>query len=118
MEYEEVGDYDQIKTQILLESNKESEVIQGLLSLVFYSCDYSLSLNRALFFSSHKNTYIKSCAIECFGHIARIHKKLDLKKVKPILKENKTNKNLIIKGKCIIALDDIEHFLKIKISFQ
>jgi len=113
MKYKRVPIFDDKNSLKLLESEKESDQIMGLLSIVLYSGNYDFSMKKSIEFTKKKSEWIKGCGIECFGHIARIHKKIDLNNVKEILKDGLKSKSKVIRGKSEDAIDDITHFLKL-----
>ncbi|MHB1278775.1 MAG: hypothetical protein ACYC1Q_10285 [Bacteroidia bacterium] len=119
MKYNKIPDFDQIRSLKQLESNNESEIIDGLLSIVFYSADYKLGFEKSVVFSSNANGNVRACAIECFGHLARIFNHLDLDFAVPILNMALKDEDDFVQGKAELAIDDICHFLKInKSTFQ
>jgi len=111
MKYEEMPPYHETKTLELIHSGKEEDIIRGLLSLVLYGENYSLSMAKTLEFCHHPSEYVKGCCIECFGHIARLHGTLDLQQVYPILQKEKHHPSSFVRGKCEDALSDIATFL-------
>lgn len=64
----------------LLDTNESSSIINGILSIVLNDDDWEWSQNLCIKYSKHK-----SHCYPLFGHIARIHSKLDLHIVIPII---------------------------------
>jgi len=113
VKYESSSEFDIESALKLLKSDKESDLINGLLSIVLNSGDYNLSMKKSIEFTQKESEWIVCCGIECFGHIARLHKKIDLNSVKEIISRGLKSKSKIIAGKCESAIDDITHFLKL-----
>jgi len=113
LKYEEPLEYEFEKISELLESNNDSDLINGLLSLVLKSGNYDLSMEKSIEFSYSESEWIKGCGIECFGHIARLHKKIELDSVTQILASGLKSKSRIIAGKSESAIEDIAHFLEL-----
>jgi hypothetical protein len=113
LKYEEPPKFDNKETLKLLKSEKESDQIMGLLSIVQKSGDYNLSMKKSLEFTQSDSDWIKGCGIECFGHIARIYDKIEINIIKEVLKGGLKSKSKLIKGKSEDAIDDITHFLKL-----
>ena len=111
---QELNQIDDIDKRILNDicSEDTKVVVNGLLSLAFYSSCRQQVENICIYFSENSNANIKGIAILCFGHLARIHGQLDLKKIMPIVKSNLDNQNVFIAGHAHSAKDDIETFLQ------
>ena len=113
LKYEKTPEFDYNSTLELLDSDKESDLINGLLSIVLNSGDYNLSMEKSIEFAMKESEWIKGCGIECFGHIARLHKKIDLDSIKGIISDGLKSDSKIIVGKSESAVDDITEFLKL-----
>ncbi len=96
-----------------LNSENENDRILALLNLVMNGNDYEKAMQSSLEFAKENSEWIKGCGIECFGHIARIYKKLDLEAVKEILKESLKSESKIVTGKAKDAVEDISLFMKL-----
>ena len=93
--------------------NSENDRILALLNLVMNGNDYEKAMKSSLDFARENSEWIKGCGIECFGHIARIYKKIDLEAVKEILKESLKSESKIVAGKSKEAVEDISLFMKL-----
>jgi RNA-splicing ligase RtcB len=96
-----------------INSENENDRILALLNLVMNGNDYEKAMESSLEFAKENSEWIKGCGIECFGHIARIYKKLDLEAVKEILKESLKSESKIVAGKAEEAVEDISLFMKL-----
>ena len=117
MKHESPPEFDYENTLKLLDSDKESDLINGLLSIVLNSGDYNLSMEKSIEFAQKESEWIKSCGIECIGHIARLYKKIDLNAAKGIISLGLKSESRIIARKSEDTVDDICHFLKLKKEF-
>lgn len=61
--------------------------------------------------SAHPDVFVRGNAMIGFGHLARVTRKLNQAKVKPILEAALRDKEPSVRGKADDAMDDIEHFL-------
>ena len=113
MKYEKIPEFEPNSNLKLLNSENEPDQIKGLLSIVLNSGNYDLSMKKSIEFAQKNSEWVKACGIECFGHIARLYRKIDLDSVKGILNDGLKNKNNIIAGKSESAIDDLTHFLKL-----
>ncbi|MEE1962245.1 hypothetical protein SAMN04487891_103260 [Flagellimonas taeanensis] len=114
MEYEEIPHNPSPEKLSLDEATSLEEKIIGLLGLVLYGEDYNLAIEKSLEFSNSPDNLIKGCAFICFGHLARLHGKLDLDRVIPVFKANQHTEDSVLKGKMEDAISDIVFFLKVK----
>ena len=92
----------------LLYSTNEADVTNILLYVCLNFEDWEWVQDACLKLLNSENENICGLAITCLGHIARIHSKIDKKKVLPILKSMNANKKLT--GRVEDALEDINTF--------
>ena len=85
-----------------------------VLSVALYSDDYQYAESFCFKLSNHKHFNVRGNAILGFGHIARIHGKLNKNKIKPIIKNALRDENEFVRGQADNAMDDTKHFLKWK----
>jgi hypothetical protein len=69
--------------EVLLESGKQSAIIEALLIAAYYDPDWRWVQGVCLRFLDDTDVWVKTNAATCLGHIARIHKNLDLELVLP-----------------------------------
>ena len=84
-------------------------ITESLVALAFYEKDWRWAQNICLEFLEDSNPTISGLAAVCLGHIARIHHKLDKKKVLAALERRK--KDPLTSGRIEDALSDISIFL-------
>ena len=63
-------------------------------------------------YSNNIDENIRGVAILGFGHIARIHRKMDKELVLPIVKKGLKDSSNFVRGHAENALDDINFFVK------
>ena len=103
---------DRLELKALIESGNESAIIEALLSAAYYDPDWRWVQGVCLRFLHHTDVGARSNAATCLGHIARIHKNLDLDLVLPKL--------LALRGDPAIrprvddALEDIRFFMRVQ----
>jgi len=112
VKYHEIFPMSRPELEVLIESGNHSAIIEALLSAAYYEPDWRWVQGICLRFLDHTDVAVRSNAATCLGHIARIHKNLDLDLVLPKL--------LPLKGDAAIgpwvedALEDIRFFLRIQ----
>jgi hypothetical protein len=98
--------------EALIDSGNETAIIDALLSAAYYDPDWRWVQGICLRFLSHADLGVRSNAAICLGHIARIHKTLDLDLVLPKLVALK--QDAAISRWVEEALEDIHFFLGVQ----
>lgn len=110
MEYHEIFPLSRHELEKLLDSGKERAIIDALLSAAYYDADWRWVQETCLRFLDHSDRGVRSIAIICMGHIARIHKTLDVEIVLPRLLALKAEDPSIAPS-VDDAIEDIQVFL-------
>jgi hypothetical protein len=110
MEYREVVERDRAEIELLLRSIDTTNVSDALLSATYYDPDWRWAQNLCLDFLNHDDCALRGLAATCLGHIARIHRQLDVDVVLSRLAALKTDP--FIGASVKDALDDIRFYLK------
>ena len=88
----------------------DSQIIcETLVAVTLHSDNWRRVQDKCLSLLENENSQISGVAATCLGHIARIHRQLDKKRVIKALKDKLNNKE--ISGQVEDALDDIQMFL-------
>lgn len=85
-----------------------------LVRLAFHDSDWRWVQSRCLEYSGHPDADVRGAAVTCLGHIARIHRQLDLDEVLPVLERLHRDPDLF--GHAEDSLNDIEHFMPAEIA--
>lgn len=110
MKYREVVQRDRAEIERLLRSTDKTDILDALLSAAYCDSDWRWVQNQCLTFLSHQDRNVRCLAATCLGHVARIHRKLDLDVVLARLAQLKVDPSI---GSSVQdALDDIRFFLK------
>lgn len=81
----------------------------ALLSLAFHDPDWRWVQEQCLHYAKHRSVAVRGQAALCLGHLARIHRALDLKVAMPVLRELASKPET--RGQAADALSDIEIFI-------
>jgi hypothetical protein len=109
VKYHEVFQMSRVELEPLIVNGNETAIIEALLSAAWCDPDWQWVLGVCFGLLGHANLGMRANAATCLGHLARIHKMLDLELVRPKL--------LAVKGDaavrpCVVdALEDIHFFL-------
>ena len=91
-----------------LKSNNTEDVTNALLYLTFNMSEFDKVQEFVAKMIDSENEDVAGLAITCLGHLARIHGKIDKKKIIPLLMSKAKNKRFF--GRVQDALDDINMF--------
>ena len=80
-----------------------------LIAVAFHEPDGQWAQDRCLAALDHASPVVRGLAATCLGHVARIHKRLDLDRVRPRLEALKADP--YAGSRATDALADIERFL-------
>jgi len=113
MQYEEIDPISRSDAMAALGSANPRDICKALVRLAIHDPDLQWVQSLCIELTKHATVEVQSTAILCLGHLARIHKALDLEKVVPLLIE--LRKDPLLSGRVDDAMDDIEIFLGVKI---
>jgi len=90
MNYREIFPLSRPELEQLIESGNGTAIADALLSAAYYDSDWRWVQALCLRFIHHADRGIRSNAIICLGHVARIHRELEVEVVLPQLTALKT----------------------------
>jgi hypothetical protein len=99
----------------IAEDDIEKLIYVPLFASLYYE-DRDFAEEICLKLSEHTHFNVRAMAIEGFGHIARIDRKLNKEIIKPIIEKTLKDKDEFVRQKAEDAKDDIKHFLKWKFN--
>jgi hypothetical protein len=114
MQYEEIDSMSRSDAMAALGSADPRDICEALVRLAFHDPDLRWVQSLCIELTGHSIVEVQSTAILCLGHLARIHKALDLEKVVPLLIE--LSKNPLLSSRVDDVMDDIEIFLEVKMD--
>jgi hypothetical protein len=109
VKYEAVVERDRAEIEILLRSSDKGDIERALLSAAYYDPEWRWVQTQCLRFTHHSEQNVRWIAAICLGHLARIHRQLDLELVLQRLTEMRADQ--LVKPAVEDALDDIRFFL-------
>lgn len=116
MKYEPIERRNKGEIESAISRNDPDELLCGVLSAALYSHDGAWAEDICLRLSSHEHFNVRGNAILGFGHIARIHGKLNKTKVKPVIEAAFKDQSDYVRGQADAAADDVEFFLNWKLA--
>lgn len=109
MRYEEPAPMPRDAAERALHSPDPAEACDALLAIALHDSDWRWVQDQCLRSLRHPDEQVRALAVTCLGHVARIHRRLDLDRVLPVLAELQTDPALT--GRVEDALDDFDVFL-------
>jgi hypothetical protein len=91
------------------------DISQTLVALALHDADWKKVEKYCLEFLEHPDAGVRAVAATCIGHLARIHKTLDLDIVLPALYRHLSDPGQWVAGNADNALSDIEIFMKVPV---
>jgi hypothetical protein len=110
VEYLDVVERDRVQIEVLLRSDDAADIRDALLSAAYFDPDWEWVQSQCLIFSRHHDKNVRWISAICFGHLARIHRQLDLEVVLEWLVEMKSDP--LVASAANDALDDIKFYMK------
>lgn len=110
MQYQDIKPISREQAEQAFASNVESSLIDALLRSAYHNEDWRWVQGKCLVYAQHPSCLVRQIAIQSLGHLARLHGKLDMNLVMPVLLDLKKDSTLL--GFVDDALDDIQMFIK------
>jgi hypothetical protein len=117
MKYEVIKQLSEEEVESAILKNDPEELVYAVLSAALHSDNPEWAEDVCLRLSKHEHFNVRGIAILGFGHIARIHGKLNKKQVKPLIEAAFNDESDYVRDHADSAADDVELFLKWKISY-
>lgn len=109
MKYHQISPISREEAEEIFIQGEPNSSCDALLGLTYYDSDWLWVQDKCLELIREADIQVKGCAINCLGHLARIHHRLELDKVVPVLKE--LSRDEVLRYKAEDALDDIDLFM-------
>jgi hypothetical protein len=107
--YQDITPIDRAEAVLAFESGQSDAVCDALIRVVYHDPDWQWTQEQCLRFTQSDDPGVRGLAVTCLGHLARIHHRLDLAIVVPVLDD--LSKDRAMGGRAKDALDDIKLFL-------
>lgn len=109
MKYHEVVPISRVEAEAAFAGGISSAICDALIRVTYHDPDWQWVQEWCIALARHPDSAVRGLAANCFGHLARIHHKLELEKVMPVL--NELFKDPEVSGRVQDAFDDIEIYL-------
>ena len=110
LRYQEPSPLSRTEAERRLRSDDPAVVCPGLVDVAFYEPDWRWVQEHCLRLADSVDPNVRGIAATCLGHLARIHRTLDLERALPVLRRLQHDK--AVQGQADEALDDIGIFIE------
>ncbi|HVF27445.1 MAG TPA: hypothetical protein VM943_04330 [Pyrinomonadaceae bacterium] len=116
MKYEPIEPRDKDEIESAVSRNNPDELLHAVISANLYADDPEWAESVCLRLVHHQDFNVRGNAILGFGQFARIHRKLNASRVKPMIVAALNDVSDYVRGQACATADDVEFFLKWKIN--
>ena len=110
-EYREVPAFERRAALAALDSGDVDRMVDALLGLALHDPDWKWIQDLCIRYSGHPHANVRGIAVLSFGHVARIHGKLETDRVLPILRRALQDPDPLVRGQAHSALADVQFFV-------
>ncbi len=97
------------QASIAFASNNVEAICDALIRITYHDPDWRWVQEQCIRFAEFPDADVRGLAVTCLGHLARIHRKLNLEEVLPVLES--LLKDPDVAPRVLDTLDDIKIFL-------
>ncbi len=115
MRYEAIEPRSKEEIESAISRGEPDELSCAIISAALYSDDPVWAEDVCLRLAGHNNPNVRGNAVLGFGHIARVHKRLNERRVKPLIESALRDRSSYVRGQADAAAGDVEQFLKWKV---
>lgn len=98
--------------EVILKQGSLDAISLTLVRLAYHEPDWKWVQDVCIALSSHQHKWIRQTCAICFGHLARIHGKIEKEKVLPIMNRLLQDSEAEVKGEAEISMDDFRIYIK------
>jgi len=86
MKYEKIEPISREEAEAIICNGDPEAIGLTLIRLAYHHRDWRWVQDLCIGLSEHEDKWVRRNCATCFGHLARIHRKIDLEKVNPVLR--------------------------------
>jgi hypothetical protein len=110
-EYEEIPEWSHEKVEQALHDDDPDALRYAVVAIALHDEDWRYAQDLCVRLSTHAHFNVRGNAVLGFGHIARVHRRLDRAVVQPIIEAAMRDANDYVRGHGFDAADETAHFL-------
>lgn len=104
--YQEPHPISREEAEAAFASSDPERITRALVGVAFHDSDWRWVQEKCLGFARDDVAAVRQIAVTCLGHVARVHRQIDLERVLPVLGELSRDPEVQVDD----ALDDIQMF--------
>ena len=108
--YEEIVPISRSEAEGVIRRDQTGDIPLTLIRLAYYEPDWRWVQDLCISLSNHKDKWVRRACATCFGHLARIHGKIEREKINPVLMRLLDDPD--VAGFAQDSLNDLDIFLK------
>lgn len=112
LQYEVIRELSRDEVADAVRRGDPEELLYAVLSVALHDNEPEFAESFCVEYSVHPHPNVRGNSVLGFGHIARIHGKLNIGKVKPIIIAALSDEDEYVRGQADNAKEDTEFFLK------
>ena len=109
MRYEDVESTSREEAELAFASQDPDRVARALVAAALHDPDWKWVQDWCLRFIDGSDQTVRRIAVTCLGHLARLHRTMDIDRVLPLLNDLRSDE--VLAGRVDDALDDIHTFI-------
>lgn len=109
MRFQEVTPISREQALIAFASNEVEAICDALIRITYHDPDWHWVQEQCIRFTEFPDVEVRGLAVTCLGHLARIHRRLNLKEVLPVLESLLNDAD--VAPRVADTLDDIKMFI-------
>jgi hypothetical protein len=110
--YQEPAEWSRAAVEDALAIDDTEALLRAVIAVSMHEEDQKYAEELCVRLSRHPYFNVRGNAVLGFGHIARVHGKLEKKVVQPIIVAALKDQDEYVRGQAEFAKDDTSHFLK------
>jgi len=111
LKYQEPDDWSRSSIENALAADRPEDLWRAVIAVSMHDEDWKYAQDLCVRLSRHRHFNVRGNAVLGFGHIARVHQKLDREVVSPIIEAALKDEEEYVRDHARSARDDTELFL-------
>ena len=109
MRFQEVTPISREQALTAFASNEVEAICDALIRITYHDPDWHWVQEQCVMFAEFPDVDVRGLAVTCLGHLARIHRRLNVKEVSPLLESLLNDPD--VAPRVVDTIDDIKMFI-------
>jgi hypothetical protein len=107
--YEKIEPISRSEAEAVIRRDQTGDIPLTLIRLAYYEPDWRWVQDLCISLSDHKDKWVRRACATCFGHLARIHGRIEREKINPVLTRLLNDSD--VSGYAQDTIDELDIFL-------